>query len=49
MQTLIEALEKETYDKALSDSVINIADDQALARIMRQDTVKLASWELLFR
>lgn len=42
MQTLIEALGEEMYDKALSDSVINIADGQALARIMRQDTVKLA-------
>lgn len=42
MQTLIEALGEEMYAKALSDSVINIADGQALARIMRQDTVKLA-------
>lgn len=42
MQTLLEALGEETYDKALNDSVINIAGGQALAQIMRQDTVKLA-------
>ncbi len=42
MQTLLEALGEELYNKALSDSVINIADGQALTRIMRQDTVKLA-------
>lgn len=42
MQTLLEALGEDRYNKALSDSVINIADGQVLARIMRQDTVKLA-------
>ena len=42
MQTLLEALGEDRYNKALSDSVINIADGQALAWIMRQDTVKQA-------
>lgn len=42
MQTLLEAFGEDRYNKALSDSVINFADGQALARIMWQDTVKLA-------
>lgn len=42
MQTLLEALGEDRYGKALSDCVVNTADGQALARIMQQDTVKLA-------
>lgn len=42
MQTLLEAFGEDRYNKALSDSVINFAYGQALARIMWQDTVKLA-------